>query len=107
MFCCSVVPENNSLVWEEPSVLLDQEQAASPSSINSSASSSSLRLCCWVVSAPAADGNLETDSYSLVEVSFPPRTDPSEIPWAGISREADVGHCQRLASRDGSALLEP
>lgn len=49
MFCCSVVPENNSLVWEEPSILLDQEQAASPRSINSSASSSSLHLCCWVV----------------------------------------------------------
>lgn len=86
MFRCSAVPENNSLVWERalcPAGL--GTEAASPSSINSSASSTNLRLCCWVVSAPAGDGNLETHFYSLGEVSFPPRMDPDEMFWAGVS----------------------
>lgn len=84
MFCCSTVPENNSLVWEGVHRSPGTE-AASPSSINSSTSSTNLRLCCWVVSAPTGDRNLETDFYPLDEVSFPPGMDPKEISWADVS----------------------
>lgn len=108
MFCCSAVPENNSLVWERALRSAGPgTEAASPSSMNSSASSTNLHLCCWVVSALAGDGNLETDFYSLGEMSFPARMGPGEISWAGISQEEDAGHRQQLASRASFPLLEP
>lgn len=108
MFHCSTIPENNSLVWERALRSAGPgTEAASPSSVNSSASSTNLCLCCWVVSALAGDGNMETDFYSLGEVSFPPRMDADEISWAGVPQEEDVGHCQWLVSRAGSPLLEP
>lgn len=105
MFLCSAVPKNNSLVWERALQLLGPgTEAASPSSINSSASSTNLRLCCWVVSALAGDDNLETDFYSEDEVSFPSRMDPDGISWPSVPREegADrlpgAGELSRLSS---------
>lgn len=92
MLCCSAVPENNSLVWERALRSAGPgTEAASPSSINSSASSTDLRLCCCVVSALAGDRNLEADFYSLDEVSFPPGTDPGETSRPGVSLEEDAG----------------
>lgn len=104
--CCSAIPENNSLVWERALHSAGSgTEAASPSSINVSASSTNLRLCCCVVSALAGDRNLETDFYSLDEVSVPPGMDPGETSQPGVSQEEDVG-CQWLSGRAGSALLE-
>lgn len=105
MFLCSAVPKNNSLVWERAFHLVGPgTEAASPSSINSSASSTNLRLCCWVVSALAGAGNLETDFYSEDEVSFPSRMDPDGISWPSVPQEEDasqlpgVGELSRLSS---------
>lgn len=108
MFRCSSVPKNNSLVWERALRSAGPgTEAASPSSINSCASSTNLRLCRWVVSALAGDGNLETDFYSLGEVSFPPRVALDETSWAGVSgcRPPPAPGEQSCLSSAGAARL--
>lgn len=79
---CSAAPEHSSHVWEGALRSAGpRTEAASPSSINSSVSSTNPRLCCRVVSARAGGRDLEADFYSLGELSFLPGWVPAKRGW--------------------------
>lgn len=91
---CSAAPEHNSCVWEGALRSAGpRTQAASPSSINSSVSSTNPRLCCRVVSAQAGGRDLEADFYSPGELSFPPRMGPGEERGGCAWGHAGGGRC--------------